>query len=185
MEYLWLAILVAIILRAFGRQPIGRQPGRYKPRGKFDVPREGLPYNEKEMPYAEKEMPPAGFPAGEPGERRREFNVPPDPARRGGDLTHAGAEYGYAGRRQSPAGVRRSGRSGNLTKELSYGSRQEGPAGERRQSTGPSRELNRRRSGEELFEDGLGRQEVIKGMVWSQILGPRGGIQASRRFRYR
>ncbi len=185
MEYLWLAILVAIILRAFGRQPIGRQPGRYKPRGKFDVPREDLPYNEKEMPYAEKELPPAGLSAGEPGDRRREFNEPPVPARRGGDSTHAGAEYGYAGRRQGPIGVRRSGRSVELTKEPSYGSRREKPAGERRQSTGPSRELDRRRSGEELFEDGLGRQEVIKGMVWFQILGARGGVQASRRYRYR
>ena len=180
MEYFWLIILAFIIFRA-----IAGQPRRYEPRGKYDVPREDFPYKEEEMLYAEEELLPAGLSAGEPGERRQELNVPAGPAGRGGDLTHAGAESGYEGRRPGPSGVRRSGRGGDLTKRLSYESRQEGPAGERRQSTGPRRELNRCRSGEELFEDGLSRQEVIKGIVWSQILGPRGGIQANRRFRYR
>jgi hypothetical protein len=46
-------------------------------------------------------------------------------------------------------------------------------------------ELRGRCGGPELFDGGIGQREFIKGMVWSQILGPRGGIQASKRFRYR
>ena len=176
MEYLWLAILVAIILRAFGRQPIGRQPGRYKPRGKFDVPREGLPYNEKEMPYAEKEMPPAGFPAGEPGERRREFNVPPDPARRGGDLTHAGANTDMRGASEArpvcaaPAAV-------IVTKELSYGSRRR--AGGAPSKCRPSRGCEH--LGGCLRRPGPAGSNKRHGLV--SILGPRGG--QTQTFQYR
>ncbi|MDD4334958.1 MAG: hypothetical protein PHY77_05050 [Desulfotomaculaceae bacterium] len=143
---------------------IGRQPRRYEPRGKYDVPREGLPYYEKEMPYNENEMLYA-----EEEMPYSEEELPP-----------AGTESGYAGRRQGPTVVR-----GNLNKESSHESRPEGPVRERRQNTGSRQELHVICSDDELFADGLSRQEVIKGMVWSQVLGPRGGIQATRPSRYR
>lgn len=41
-----------------------------------------------------------------------------------------------------------------------------------------------RGSGYQLLAGGLTQHEVIKGMVWHQILGPRGGLQANRRRRY-
>ncbi len=170
MEYLWLVILVAIILKFIGRQPVGRQSRRYRPRGKFDLPRQNLPdneedvgYNEEEMPYAQKEIPygrkespPDNWSSCEPAERWREADIQVGQVGRDDGLIHAAAESGFAGNPQVPAAIG-------------------GPR------SGKHVEPEESCSNNELFADGLNEQELIKGVVWSQILGSRAGIQGARR----
>lgn len=43
------------------------------------------------------------------------------------------------------------------------------------------RERRKRRGGGDYFIDISGPGQVLKGVVWAEILGPRGGIQAKRR----
>lgn len=152
MEYIWLIIMVAIILRS-----VGRLMERSGYRGKFELPRKELPYDEDDL-FLE------STPSGEPGESIPALILPEYPAARGG-VTVAGNVSRYEGRQEETAVQRRHDRGGNID---------------------ACRELDDGRCGEtELFEGGIGQREFIKGMVWSQILGPRGGIQASKRFRYR
>lgn len=151
MEYIWLIIIVAIILKN-----LGRLTERYGSRGKLDFPREEPPFDADELLLE-------STADGKPGESE------PDP-----DLT------AYPDGRGSLAVV------SNVSR---YEERQEGPPVRRRpergRDTDTSREPDDGSCGLELFESGIGQREFIKGMVWSQILGPRGGIQASKRFRFR
>ncbi|MFX4263455.1 hypothetical protein ACOBQJ_14820 [Pelotomaculum propionicicum] len=154
MKYIWLIIMVVIILRS-----VGRLMERSGYRGKFELPRKELPYDEDDL-FLE------SAPAGEPGEGGSEADLPGFPAGRGGggDLTAAGDVPRTVGMLKEPAG-------------------QSPP--ERGRDVGSRRELDGRCGAAELFEGGISQREFIKGMVWSQILGPRGGIQASKRFKYR
>lgn len=156
MEYIWLIIIVAIILKN-----LGRLMDRYGSRGKLDFPREELPFDADELLLE-------STPSGEMYESETEYDLPEYPAARGGELTVIIGDSGNEGRQEG---------------------RQEGPAGKRRpahdRDTGTRREIGGHCGVEEMFDGGIGQGEFIKGMVWSQILGPRGGIQASKRLRYR
>ena len=133
------------------------QRKRVESRGTIDAPREDPPFDAEEL-FLE------SSPACEPGESGTELDLPEEQAGRGGDLTKVSNKPGSEGRREGPVGERLSERGSNIDS---------------------CRELHGRCGGAELFDGGIGQREFIKGMVWSQILGPRGGIQASKRFRYR
>lgn len=148
MEYIWLIIMVAIILRS-----VGRLMERSGYRGKFELPRKELPYDEDDL-FLE------STPSGEPGKSIPALSLPEYPAARGGDLTAAGDGSRTAGVQKGPAGQRPPERGGNID---------------------TCREPDDGLCGAELFGGGISQREFIKGMVWSQILGPRGGLQASKR----
>lgn len=103
-------------------------------------------------------------PAAGQGESRLELNLPGYLTGRGGDLTTVSHDSGYKERREEPAGERRSGQGDKVDSR---------------------RELPGRFGEAELFEGGISRKEFVKGMVWSQILGSRGGIQANKGFKHR
>ncbi len=126
-------------------------------RGKLDAPRADLPFDEEDF-FLE------SSPVGVPGESGPGLNMPECPAGRGGALTTVSDVSRSEGRLEKSARERRPDCGKNID------SRQE---------------LHGCSGGTELFDGGIGQREFIKGMVWSQILGPRGGIQASKRFRYR
>lgn len=152
MEYIWLIIIVVVILRS-----VGRLMERSGYRGKLELPRKELPYDEDDL-FLE------SIPAGAPGQSGPELKLREFPAGRGGDLTVAGDVPRTVGMQKEPAGQRPPGCGRNV---------------------GSRRELDGSCGAAELFDGGIGQREFIKGMVWSQILGPRGGIQASKRFKYR
>ncbi len=133
------------------------QRKRVESRGTIDAPREDPPFDAEEL-FLE------SSPAREPGESGTGLNLPEEQAGRGGDLTKVSSDSGYEGRQKKTARERISERGSNIDS---------------------CRELHGRCGGAELFDGGIGQREFIKGMVWSQILGPRGGIQASKRFRCR
>lgn len=130
---------------------------RYESRGKSDAFLDELPFNSEDL-FLE------STPAGEPGESGPGLNLPEYPASRGGELTTVSNDSGHKGRQVKPAGERRAGRGKNIDS---------------------LQELYGRCDGPELFDDGISQREFIKGMVWSQILGSRGGIQADKRFKHR
>lgn len=152
MEYIWLIIMVAIILRS-----VGRLMERSGYRGKFELPRKELPCDEDDLLLE-------STPSGEPGESIPALSLPEYPAARGGDLTAAGDVTMTVGMQKEPAGQRPPERGRNID---------------------TCRELDDGLCGAELFAGGISQREFIKGMVWSQILGPRGGLQASKRLNHR
>ncbi len=129
---------------------------RSESRGKLDAPRAELPFDKEDF-FLE------SSPVGEPGESGLGLNMPECPAGRGSGLTRVSNVSRTEGR-QEPAGEHRPDHGGNVDSR---------------------REIHGRCGETELFDGGIGQREFMKGMVWSQILGPRGGIQASKRFRYR
>lgn len=151
MEYIWLIIIVAIILKN-----LGRLTERYGSRGKIDFPREEPPFDAEELLLESTSD-------GEPGGSGPEPHLTAYPDGQG-NLAVVSSVPRYEGRQEGPPVRRRP---------------------ERGRNTDTSREPDDGRCGLELFEGGIGQREFIKGMVWSQILGPRGGIQTSKRFRYR
>lgn len=152
MKYIWLVLMVIIILRS-----VELLMKRSESRGKFDAPRDDLPFNEEELLLE-------SVPAGEPGESGPGLSLPEYPAMRGGDSTKVSNDSGYKGRQVETAGERRPDCGNNIDCR---------------------QELHGRCDGAELFDGGISQREFIKGMVWSQILGPRGGIQANKRFKHR
>lgn len=158
MENLWIIIIVALIIRSIVAK--SKETGRRSDKLREEMLRARRKHNvPREDPvFNEEGLVLESAPGFEPVENR----------------PHPEWEEGFAG----PAVV------------ITKAGRQEIPGGERRPvpgdiNTDSFRKYDDSRGGEDLFEDGISRQEFIKGMVWSQILGPRGGIQASRRFRYR
>ncbi len=152
MEYIWLIIIVAIILKN-----LGRLTERYGSRGKIDFPREEPPFDAEDLLLESTS-------GGEPGESEPEPDLTAYPDGRGGLVVVS-----------------------NVSRNEE---RQEGPPVRRRPEHGWDTDTGRepdygRCGAAELFDGGISQREFIKGMVWSQILGPRGGIQASKRFRYR
>ncbi|NLI12413.1 MAG: hypothetical protein GX425_07270 [Peptococcaceae bacterium] len=133
------------------------QRKRAASRGKLDAPREDLSFDAEDLFFE-------SSPASEPCESGPELDLPEDPAGLGGDSTKVSNDSGYEGKLEKPARERRPDRCGNMDSR---------------------REPHGRCGGTELFDGGIGQREFIKGMVWSQILSPRGGIQASKRFRHR
>lgn len=71
-----------------------------------------------------------------------------------------------------PSGLYPEGPAARAETKASYGmeGHKESPARKRRQ----------RSDREDPFSDMLGPGQVVKGMVWSQILGPRGGLRSKR-----
>jgi len=133
------------------------QRKRVESRGTIDAPGADLPFDEEDF-FLE------SSPVGVPGESGPGLNMPECPAGRGGALTTVSNVSRSEGRPEKPARERRPDCGKNIDSR---------------------REIHGRSGGTELFDGGIGQREFIKGMVWSQILGPRGGIQANKRFRYR
>jgi len=108
-----------------------------------------------ESPFYQEDPYLESSPVGGPGEDEPELNLPEYPNGLGDDLTTVSAVSGYEGR---PDELARECRS--------------------------DQELHGRYVGPELFDGKIYPGEFIKGMVWSQILDSRGGIQAKNRFKY-
>lgn len=145
-----------IIMVVIILRSVGRLMERSGYRGKIEIPR-------KELPYGEDDLFLESTPAGEPGESKPELGLPEYPAGRG-SLAVVSNVSRYEGRQEGPPVRIRPERGGNIDTR---------------------REHDGRCGAAELFDGGISQQEFIKGMVWSQILGPRGGIQASKRFNHR
>ncbi|NLJ77620.1 MAG: hypothetical protein GX325_10275 [Peptococcaceae bacterium] len=191
MEYFWLAIIVLIILRA-----IGVQSRRYKSPGKVDLPREDLPHMERDYPqiegdfsYNEKDYP---YSVRDPSYMEEDYLYNDEGLPSSGDPAWETDGNGQGLSAQSAAEASghdsdwagKAGQKGRLTEEAMVPFAAGGD-GENIVATGGGGSAGSTEGGAlQQLAGGLNRQEVIKGMVWYQILGPRGGLQANRRRRY-
>lgn len=171
----------------------GRAPGKeVEDRPKLNIPeylkrRADGPATGATSPAGEER---ATTPSGDGREDRPQLNIPEYLKRRS---PAPGAEAGAAGegpKRRLPAGncPPDAEKTVGETRPPTTRVREElptaaiDPAGCPREAQGdPALRLRRRRRTQGgLLDDMICPEEVIKGLVWSQILGPRGGLQAKR-----
>lgn len=178
MKYIWLLFMIIIVFRM-----IWRLAERSRAQGKLDGPWGGPSSGQGDLPWKR-------APKGEEREYRPQLNIPEYLTRRGGDTTagdtaskekekpRPAIEDGTAviektDRGKKPEKCLREDLLGD-TAVLSQCSRED-------QKEAAPRERNRHRGEADLFDDMICPGEVMKGIIWSQILGPRGGLRAKRR----
>jgi len=125
--------------------------------GKPDAPWDDLSFNPEDMF-------PGSSPVGEPGENKPGLNLPEYPTRQSDDTSAGGAIAGYEGMPEELTN----------TKECRL---------DQDNKMNTCREHHVRHGGAELYDGMVCPGEFFKGMVWSQILGSRGGLQAKKRFK--
>lgn len=178
MKYIWLLFMMIIVFRV-----IWRLSERSRAQGKFDGPWGGPPSGQKDLPRNR-------APKGEENEYRPKLNIPEYLTRRSSDPVAGDAvskgegklrptvEDGTAAIVKTDWGKTSEKRLSEDhlgdTAVLSQCSRED-------QQEAAHRERNRHRGEVDQFDDMICPGEVIKGVVWSQILGPRGGLHAKRR----
>lgn len=175
MKYIWLLFMMIIVVRM-----ILHLSERSRAQGKFDGPWGGPPSGQKDLPQKR-------APKGEESEFKPKLNIPEYLTRRNGDPAAGDAvskkqeepwsdvEAGAAVIGKIDRGKKPEERLMEVgdTAVLSQCSRED-------QKEAAHRERNRRCGEVDLFDDMFCPGEVIKGVVWSQILGPRGGLHAKR-----
>lgn len=179
MENLWLLLLVIVIFRS-----IWRLMERSRAQGGFDGPWGGPPSGGKE------DLPWKRAPKGEEREHRPKLNIPEYLTRRSGDPAAGDAASKEKVKprpavEESVTVIEKTDAGKKPEKRLREGPLEDTAAlpGCLREDQGElaPRERHRRRGDESLPGDIICPEEVIKGIVWSQILGPRGGLRAKRR----
>mgnify|MGYP006902024798 CR=1 FL=1 len=169
MKTLWIIIFLVILLRS-----IWRRMERTGPAGRYEEPVGTVDSDPLEQP-----------PEHLPGERgRRKLNLPDyitgrrsEPVTSGGEgVIFSGPAKATVEERRPPAGEgpgRKSGEvpeSRHLTENLHL------------QPLAVTSRKSYRQRAEEYFSDfSAGPEQVLKGLVWAEILGPRGGRQMKRR----
>lgn len=166
MKYVWAIFILAVILKS-----VWRLVERARAQGNYGDARAGLPSRQGDQPWggaakgeaARRGSPPADAPAPVLEEKLRSARM---------DGAPTGAEPGWE--RQ----LEKSFREGRLRENEGAaaaacpGEDQAGTAARRRQ---------KRHGDADMFDDLICPGEMIRGVVWSEILGPRGGLRAKKR----
>lgn len=178
MKYIWLLFLMIIVFRM-----LWRLAERSRTQGGFDGSWGGPSSGQGELPRK-------SSPKVEEREYKPKLNIPEYLTRRSGDPAagskvskepekpRSDVEGGAAmaekpGKKEKPGKRRREDHLED-TAVLSQCSKED-------QKEAAHRERNRHRGEVDLPEDMICPGEVMKGIIWSQILGPRGGLRANRR----
>lgn len=175
MKYIWLLFMVIIIFRMIWR--------RSRAQGKFDGSWGSQSPGQKDLPWKRS-------PKGEERDFRPKLNLPEYLTRRSDGTATGDADSKEEGKprpavedgatgvgkqdwKKKPEKTLREERSGDtaVLPRCSLEDQKEAAPRERHGWQGDS----------DLFDDVICPGEVIKGIVWSQILGPRGGHRAKRR----
>ncbi len=170
---IWIIIFLVVLLRS-----IWRRMERTGSAGRYEEPVGTAAPDPVELP-----------PEHEPGERgRRKLNLPDYITGRGSGSDASGGEGAPRSVPEKAAAGRLSleveGRPGRKAREVNIAlpDRRSLPENLPGQTFAAAPRRSRRQRAEEYFIDfSDGPEQVLKGIVWAEILGPRGGRQMQRR----